>query len=130
MKTADVGMVVIDHGLPQLSSPLRAQNTTFRLLTQNDVLYTPYKFCTVPQYVESLQLIVDREQNRMDEGYEKARLFLRQLAENQYPARYYIPAPPSGPSSEDEDDEGFAVRPVSLALADTESYSEEEEREE
>ncbi|CAG7828305.1 unnamed protein product, partial [Allacma fusca] len=61
---------------------------------------------------------------------EQARLFLRQLAENRLPIRYYIPAAPSGSSSEDEDNEGFAVRPVSPALAETESYSDEEEREE
>ncbi|CAG7733286.1 unnamed protein product [Allacma fusca] len=124
--SAAVGMGVIDHSLRTVRYGL-AQSTTFRLLAQNDVLHTPYKFCTAPEYITNLQAIVDREPDRVDDGYEQARLFLRQLASNQLPERYY--APPSDSSSEEEV-ENFAVRPVSPALAETESSSDEEEREE
>ncbi|CAG7718306.1 unnamed protein product [Allacma fusca] len=88
--SAAVRMVVIDLSLRTVRYGL-AQCTTFRLLAQNDVLHTPYKFCTAPEYIANLYAIVDREPGSVDDGYVQARLFLRQLASNQLPERYYSP---------------------------------------
>ncbi|CAG7821721.1 unnamed protein product [Allacma fusca] len=128
---AAVGRIVIEHGLRTVRYAL-PQGTTFRLLARNDVQYTPYRFCTAPEYVAALQEIVNREPDRVDMGFVQARLFLRQLSSNQLPERYYTPASPSTSSAE-EDDEDFAdrfMRPASPGMAETESSSEEEEREE
>ncbi|CAG7725404.1 unnamed protein product [Allacma fusca] len=125
-----IGQVVIDHGLRTVRYGLN-QATTYLLLARNDVLHSPHRFCTAPEYVSALQLLVDREPDRVDEGFLQARLFLRQLANDDLPERYYLPA--SSPSSSSEEDEDFAarfIRPVSPAFAEAETESSEEEQRE